>query len=37
MNKPVCLGRSVVELSKTIMHEFCYEYVMPKYEEKAKL
>ena len=37
MNKPVCLGLSVVELSKIIMHEFFYEYVKPKYEEKAKL
>ena len=37
MNKLVCLGLSVVELSKIIMHEFRYEYVKPKYEEKAKL
>ena len=37
MNKPVYLGLSILELSKVLMHEFWYDYVKPKYGEKAKL
>ena len=37
MNKPVCLGLSVIDLSKTVMYVFWYDYVKPKYGEKAKL
>ena len=37
MNKPVYLGLSILELSKIVMCEFCYDYVKPKYGEKAKL
>ena len=37
MNKPVCLGLSIVELSKILIYEFWYDYVKPKYGEKAKL
>ena len=37
MNKPDCLGLSILELSKILMHEFCYDYVKPKYGKKAKL
>ena len=37
MNKPVCLGFSILELSKILMHEFWYDYVKPKFDEKAKL
>ena len=37
MNKPVHLGLSILELSKTSMYEFWYDYVKPKYGEKAKL
>ena len=36
-NKPVYLGLSVLELSETVMYEFWYDYVQPKYGEKAKL
>ena len=35
VNKPVYLGLSILELSKTLMDEFWY-YVKPKYGEKAK-
>ena len=35
MNKPVSLELSVLELCKTLMHEFWYGYVKPKYGEKA--
>ena len=30
MNKPVYLGLSILDLSKTVMHEFWYDYVKPK-------
>ena len=37
MNKPVYLDLSILELSEIVMCEFCYDYVKPKYGEKAKL
>ena len=37
MNKPVYLGLSILELSKILMCEFWYDYVKPKFGEKAKL
>ena len=37
MNESVCLGLSILELSKILMYEFWYDYVKPKYGEKAKL
>ena len=37
INKPVCLELSILELSKILMYEFRYDYVKPKYVEKATL
>ena len=37
MNKPMCLGLSILELSEVIMYEFRYDYVKLKYSEEAKL
>ena len=37
MNNPVYLGLSILDLSKTVMHEFWSDYVKPKYGENAKL
>ena len=37
MNKPVHLGLSILDLSKTVTYEFWYDYVKPKYGENAKL
>ena len=37
MNKPVYLGLSVLELSKTVMYEFWYDHLKLKYREEAKL
>ena len=34
--KLVCLGLSILELSKTLVYEFCYNYVKAKYGGKAK-
>ena len=35
MNKPVYLGMSILDISKTLMYKFCYDYI--KYEDRAKL
>ena len=37
MNKPVYLGMSILDISKTLMYEFCYYYIKSKYKDKAKL
>ena len=37
MNKPVYLGMLILDISKTLMHEFWYDYIKPKYQENAKL
>ena len=37
MNKSVYLGLSILDLSKTVMYEFFYDYVKPNYGENAKL
>ena len=36
-NKPFDLGLSMLALSEILMYEFWYDYVKPKYDEKAKL
>ena len=36
LNKPVCLGLSILELRKIVVYESWYGYVEAKYEEKAK-
>ena len=35
MNKPIYLGMSVLDISNT--HEFWYDYIKPRYKDKAKL
>ena len=37
MNKPIYLGLSILEISKTLMYEFWYDYMKPKYENNVKL
>ena len=37
MNKPKNLGLSILEISKTLMYEFWYDYLKPKYNDNVKL
>ena len=37
MNKPIYLGLSILEISKTLIYEFWYDYMKPKYANNVKL
>ena len=37
MNKPIYLGQAILDLSKTLMYEFWYDYIKPMYGDKANL
>ena len=37
LNKPIYLGPTILDLSKTIMYEFHYDYMKPKYKDNLKL
>ena len=37
MNKPVYLGQAILDISKTLMYEFWYHYIKPKYRDNARL
>ena len=35
--KRLYLGMSILDISKTLMYEFWYDYIGPKYGDKTKL
>ena len=37
MNKPVYIGQAILDLSKMVMYEFHYDYMIPKYGDKISL
>ena len=37
MNNPIYLGIAILGISKTLMYEFWYDYIKPKYGDRAKL
>ena len=37
MNKPVYLGMSILDISKMVKYKFWYNYIKPKYGDRAKL
>ena len=37
MNKPIYLGLSILEISKTLMYDLWYDYMKPKYGNDVKL
>ena len=37
MNKPIYHSMSILDINKTLMYEFWYDYIKPKHQDKAKL
>ena len=37
IQKSVCLGLWILELSKKVMYEFWYDYIEPKHRVKSKV
>ena len=37
MNKAIYLGQAMLDISKTLMYKFWYDYIKPKYGDKARL
>ena len=37
LNKPIYLGLAILDISKTLMYEFWYDYLKPKYNNNMGL
>ena len=37
MDKPIPVGQAILDISKTLMYKFWYDYLKPKYQDKVKL
>ena len=37
MNTPIYLSKAIIDISKTLMCEFWYDYIKPIYEDKVRL
>ena len=37
MNKPAHIGLSILEISDTVLYEFKFDYVKPKYRKKCHI
>ena len=37
MDKPVYLGQAILDIRKSLMYEFWYHYIKPKYRDNARL
>ena len=37
MNQPIYLGQTILDISKTLKYEFWYDYINPKFDDKARL
>ena len=37
MNKPIYLGKALLDISKTLMYNFWYDYIKPNYRDKVRL
>ena len=37
MTKPLYLGMTLLDISKTLMYEFWYDYISPKYGDRVKV
>ena len=37
MNKPIYLGMSILDIIEALMYEVWYDYIKPKYQDRAKL
>ena len=37
INRLICLGLSISQINKAVMYGFWYDYIKPKYQDKANL
>ena len=37
MNKRINFGMSILDLSKTLMYEFWYDYIKPRYQDSKTM